>query len=73
MITKLIGMVDSVTGSLQTQTDRDTVQTGNSEHPNQDIITMENKTMVDMPFNEQSDINDTSDNAGPGSDRKSVV
>ena len=38
MITKLIGMADPVTGSLHAQTDIDALQTGDNEHPDQDII-----------------------------------
>jgi hypothetical protein len=36
VITKLIGMMNSVTSPPQTQPGRDTLQNGNSEHPNQD-------------------------------------
>jgi diguanylate cyclase (GGDEF)-like protein len=59
-------MVDSVTGSLQMQTDRNTLQTGDSGYPNQDIIVMENETMINIPSNEQAEMDDTSDDAGPG-------
>ena len=66
MITKLIGMVDSVTSPLQTQPGRDTLQKGNSEHPNQDIK-KENETMIDMTLSEQAEMSDTTDNTAPGS------
>ena len=66
MITKLIGMADRVTGSLHTQTHIDALQTGDNEHPDQDILIKENETMIDIPFSEQAEMDDTSDDAGPG-------
>jgi diguanylate cyclase (GGDEF)-like protein len=65
MITKLIGMVDSVTSQLQTQPGRDTFQKDNSEHPNQDIM-MKNETMREMTLSEQAEISDITDNTAPG-------
>ena len=65
MITKLIGMVDSVTSQLQIQPGRDTFQKGNSEHPNQDIM-MKNETMKEMTLSEQAEISEITDNTAPG-------
>ena len=65
MITKLIGMVDSVTSQLQPQPGRDTFQKCNSEHPNQEIM-MKNETMKEMTLSEQAEISEITDNTPPG-------
>ena len=65
MITKLIGMVDSVTSQLQTQPGRETFQKDNSEHPNQDIM-MKNETTKEIALCEQAEISDIADNTATG-------
>jgi len=58
VITKLIGMVNTVASPPQTQPASDALQKGNREHPEQD----------DMPVSEQEKTADTADNTVPGSE-----
>ena len=58
VITKLIGMVNTVASPPQTQPGSDALQKGNREHPEQDY----------MPVSEQEKTADTADNTLPGSE-----
>ncbi len=58
VITKLIGMVNTVASPPRTEPGSDALQKGNREHPEQD----------DMPVSEQEKTADTADNTAPGSE-----
>jgi len=58
VITKLIGMVNTVASPPQTQPGSGALQKGDREHPEQD----------DMPVSEQEKTADTADNTVPGSE-----